>query len=105
MEADSMRVQKVAAERRHALDRRRRAIKRIASHWMAEAGEVDADLMRAAGADPHFEQSEAREAVAARDIRDQAARPSSSRAVMRVRCTGSRAMGRSMRPCSCLTAP
>ena len=53
------------------------------------------------GSDADFQQREAARSGRRTRYSDQAARPSASRAVMRVRWTGSRAMGRSMRPLSC----
>ena len=67
-------------------------------HRVPDAREVHADLVRPAGPDPHFEQRERRRSAAGRDTPTTRRGPPSSRAVMRVRRTGSRAIGRSMRP-------
>ena len=58
VEADAAGVQEVAAQRRPALHFGRRAVERVAGHGVADARQVHADLVRAAGADPHFEQRE-----------------------------------------------
>src|SRR2546427_9440097 len=45
-------MQEIAAQRRVGGS----AVKAVAYHWVADAGEVHADLVRAAGADLDFEQ-------------------------------------------------
>src|SRR4051812_24745905 len=63
METNAMGVQEVTAQIRHAIDFRRGAVKRIAHDGMADAREVDTDLMRSAGADANLQVSEVFEAL------------------------------------------
>jgi len=56
-------VEEIAAERGHSGDAGGRAVQRIAGYGMADAGEVHANLVGAAGADLDFKKREAREAA------------------------------------------
>ena len=96
LEPDAVRVQEKPLARRKAfaLSRvlGRRAIKPVARHGMADAGEVHADLVGTAGADPHFQKGEAGEPP--KDMvfgpgRAAAAQPCShARAMPRIACDG-----------------
>ena len=55
-------MQEVAAQRGAAGDLRGRAVERVAGDGVADAGQVYADLVSAAGADFHFEKREAGQA-------------------------------------------
>src|SRR5471032_2897849 len=61
LKANPMRMQKETAQKRLALDFRRRAVQRVANHRVADAGKVYADLVRAPRSDPHLQQREALE--------------------------------------------
>jgi len=63
METNAVGVQEVTAQIGHAFYPRRGAVKRIAHDGMADAREVDTDLVRSAGADANFQVGELFEAV------------------------------------------
>ena len=102
-ETQARRVQKDAAERREqdAPGARcaRRAVERVAHQRMAGGGEVRANLMRAAGARLGRDQREVSQAQQHAPVRARLA-PGASRAVMRVRRRGSRAIGSAIVPAS-----
>ena len=52
-----MGVQEEAAERRPALRLRGRAVQPVPHHRVPDARQVDTDLVRAAGPDPHFQEA------------------------------------------------
>src|ERR1022692_1352122 len=63
LKPDALGVQEKAVARRVNRVVGGRAIETVTSHWMANAGEVHADLVRAAGSDAHLHKGEARQAL------------------------------------------